>query len=98
MAPAMEHPWYRDSTVNPGRRATRPGVDEIHPWIDVRRRFVPSIARAMVDAGIHCKVSEAATIDDDRHGVFVVFDRISFPRADLGEVQRVLDDWHSGSR
>jgi hypothetical protein len=79
--------------VNPGRPATRLGRDGIDPWVDVRRRYALSIVRLMRREGIYCRITEASTIDDDRYGMHVVFDRISFRSADPGHVQKLLDDW-----
>jgi hypothetical protein len=39
-------------------------------------------------------VRDFGAVDDDRYGVFVMLDELSFPGADPKRVQLVLDDWY----
>ena len=83
------------SGVNPGRPPTRLGNDGLDPSISLPRRFTPSLVARFNQLGIPTRVWEHAVVDDDRFGVFVMLDMISFPQAAPARVQGVLDEWRS---
>lgn len=84
------------SRVKLGRPPTRLGNDGIDPWVSVPRRFTPVLVRRLDQEGIATKVRDFGVVDDDRYGVFVMLDAISFPAGDPKRVQLILDDWRAG--
>ena len=83
------------SDVKPGRPPTRLGNDGIDPWMSLPRRFTPSLVARLESEGLLVRVREHGVLDDDRYGVFVMLDAISFPQVDADRVQRVLDSWRN---
>ena len=83
------------SRVKLGRPPTPLGNDGIDPWVEVPRRFTPALVRRLSLEGVSHSVREFAVIDDDRYGVFVMLDAVSFPSAGPKQLQLILDDWRA---
>jgi len=84
------------SSVNPGRPPTQFGNDGLDPCITLPRRFTPSLVARFALERIPLRVRDGGVLDDDRFGVFVMIDEISFPQADPVRIQQIVDGWRDG--